>query len=216
MKQVLRIVDLTHEFLMETASEPTSLPGKDSGVHRTKLQSFLGTFLGTRVDAPAIVLDGAKTIDLFGPEAFVHDAVLLDLSDKKAREPIDDEDLEAAEERAGVALREGEMVLVQTGWERFYPNHDYWLNYPVLSENAAQYLEFKHVAALGVDTPSVDSPDSKTLPVHTILLRKEILVFENLCNLNRLSQTRFQLIALPLKVKAASAPVRAIAMLDGI
>ncbi len=142
------------------------------------------------------------------------DAVLLDLTHKRPRQLIDDEDLEAAEERAGLAVRESEIVIIHTGWDRFVFSEDYFSNHPGVSENGAEYLEFKHVAGVGVDAPNLDHPESKNFPAHAILLRKEIFVIENLCNLDKIEQPRFRLIALPLRVKASGSPVRAIAIVD--
>jgi len=169
---------------------------------------------GTHVDAPAYIFDGGKTIDQFKPEVFVGNAVLLDLTHKKPSEPIDDEDLEAAEERAGLAVREGEIVILYTGGENsIHGEGPSAASYPYLSENGAQYLEFKRVTMVGIDTPNIDPPNSKPLPAHATLLRKEILVLENLCNLDEIEQPRFRLAALPLKLKASTSPVRAVAIL---
>lgn len=157
---------------------------------------------------------GGKTVDLLPPERFIGDAVLLDLTHKKPRDLIDDEDLEGAEEGVGLAVRAGEVVIIQTGWGRSSQSDEYSSSHAGLSKNGAEYLEFKRVAMVGVDSPNLDHPDSEDLSAHCILLGKEILILENLCNLERLKQSRFRIIALPLKVKAKVAPVRAIGMVD--
>jgi kynurenine formamidase len=167
----------------------------------------------THIDAPAYISDDGKTIDQYKPEVFVGNAVLLDLTHKKPGQAIDDEDLEAAEERAGLAVREGEIVVLYTGCERSIRGEGASAGYPYLSENGAQYLEFKRVRMVATDAPDLDPPNSKNLPAHATLLRKEILVLENLCNLDKIEGPRFRLTALPLKVKASTSPVRALAIL---
>ena len=162
----------------------------------------------TRLDAPALVLKGGRTVDLFPPDRFMGDAVLLDLTHKRAGDLIDDEDLEGAEEQAGLTVREGEIVIIHTGPAG--PGH----SHSGLSLNGAEYLEFKRVAMVGTDAPNLDHSGSGGLPVHRILLGKEILVIENLCNLEWLEQERFRIIALPLNVNAAVSLVRAIAMVN--
>ncbi|MFQ5941886.1 MAG: cyclase family protein, partial [Nitrososphaerales archaeon] len=48
---------------------------------------------------------------------------------------------------------------------------------------------------------------------HQILLKRNILILENLCNLNKISGTKFRLVVLPLKLKGTTgSPVRAIAI----
>ncbi len=165
-------------------------------------------------EAPAYLFSGGKGIDQFGLDSFMAEAVLLDLRNKKAGEPIDDEDLEAAEERAGLALREGETVILHTGWgsslrDMSVPAH------PYLSENGAEFLEFKRPFMVGIDAPSLDPDGGKGYPAHSILMRAEILVLENLCNLEKIQQSRFPLLALPLKISGSTSHVRAVAILEG-
>jgi kynurenine formamidase len=160
---------------------------------------------GTHLDAPAYLLKRERSINDFGLESFFSDAVILDLSHVRPGEAVDDEDLEAAEEAAGLALREGEMAIVYTGGVE---PHAY------LSENAAQYLEFKRVRMVGIDAPSIDSLMARGLPAHLTLLRRGILVLEGLCNLGEVDLPRFRLVAFPLKVNAPTSPVRALAILE--
>ncbi len=179
------------------------------------LEAFLrNAHAGTHVDAPAYVFNGGKMLAEFKPEMFVGNAVVLDLRHKKPGQPIDDEDLEAAEESAGLAVREGEAVILHTGWSRSPQDGDSLEKHIYLSENGAEYLEFKHVTMVGTDSPSVDPLGSANLPAHGILFRKEILVLESLCNLDKIEQPRFRLVALPLKVNASTSPVRAVAILS--
>ncbi len=147
-----------------------------------------------------------KKINDFRLESFFSDAVILDLGHVNPGEAVDDEDLEAAEEAAGLALREGEVAIVYTGG--VVKPHAY------LSENAAQYLEFKRVGMVGIDAPSIDNPISTDLPAHRTLLSRGILVLEGLCNLGEVDVPRFRFAAFPLKVNASTSPVRALAILE--
>jgi len=66
------------------------------------------------------------------------------------------------------------------------------------------------VTLVGIDTPSVDPADSKTLDSHQQLLRHDMRVLENLV-LDDVPPGDYELIALPLKLTGADAsPVRAI------
>lgn len=175
---------------------------------RVSLVDFArGFHSGTHVDAPAFLLKDGKTIDQLSPDALFRDAVLLDLGHAEPGEEINDEDLEAAEEESGLAVREGEAVILHTGWE---PQK----NYAFLSTNGAEYLEFKRVGVVGVDTPNLDGSLDNGYPAHTVLLQSEILVLEELCNLNLIESERFRLIALPLKVNSGCSAVRAVAVVD--
>ncbi len=66
------------------------------------------------------------------------------------------------------------------------------------------------VRLVGIDTPSVDPADSKTLDSHQQLLAHDMRVLENLV-LDEIAPGDFELIALPLKLAHADAsPVRAV------
>lgn len=66
------------------------------------------------------------------------------------------------------------------------------------------------VRLVGLDTPSMDELDSKTLPAHHALLKHGIAILENL-DLSAVPPGDYELIALPLKVAGADGtPVRAI------
>ena len=66
------------------------------------------------------------------------------------------------------------------------------------------------VRLVGLDTPSVDPADSKTLDAHQVLRQHDLRVLENLV-LDAVPAGDYELIALPLKLAGACAsPVRAV------
>lgn len=72
------------------------------------------------------------------------------------------------------------------------------------------WLAARGVKLIGLDTPSVDPADSKSLGSHQQLLRLNLRVLENLV-LDAVPEGDYELIALPLKLAGACAsPVRAI------
>ena len=139
----MKIIDLTHKMRSESAPVLRKLDFH-SNISKNRV-------LATHVEAPAYLMREGKTLDQFEPDLFFRDAVLLDLTHMKPRRLIDDEDLEAAEEEAGVAIREGEVVIIRTGWDQHARSKRYWSDHPALSENGAEYLEFKRVCGVGID-----------------------------------------------------------------
>lgn len=66
------------------------------------------------------------------------------------------------------------------------------------------------VRLIGIDTASIDPADSKDLPSHQVIRRREVRVLENLV-LDEVDEGDYELIALPLKLVTADAsPVRAV------
>lgn len=79
-----------------------------------------------------------------------------------------------------------------------------------LSPTAAAWLVHQGLRLWGVDAPSVDRRESKTLPVHHALLGHNAFVLENL-DLRDVPVGLYELIAPPLAVEGAdAAPVRAL------
>ena len=73
----------------------------------------------------------------------------------------------------------------------------------------------KQVAVLGVEPPSVadvNNPAELT-EVHQVLFRGGVLIVEGLANLDQLTQSEVEFIALPLRILGGDGcPVRAIAI----
>ncbi len=98
-------------------------------------------------------------------------------------------------------------VLVRT-YERVPPGWD-----PALAGYAAETVERLAdlgVQLIGIDTASIDPADSKLLPSHQVIRRRDLRVLENLV-LDEVAAGDYELIALPLKLSTADAsPVRAV------
>ena len=79
-----------------------------------------------------------------------------------------------------------------------------------LSAAAARWLVDNGALLIGLDTPSMDRIDSKTLPAHHTLLPARIAILENL-RLATVDPGAYELIALPLRWMGLDAsPVRAV------
>lgn len=83
-------------------------------------------------------------------------------------------------------------------------------NFSAFAPETLAWLAAQGVCLVGIDTPSVDPADSKTLDAHQQLLRHGLRVLENLV-LDAVPEGDYELIALPLKLAGACAsPVRAV------
>lgn len=81
---------------------------------------------------------------------------------------------------------------------------------PTMSAAAAAWFAANGVRLIGVDLPSVDPLDSKTLDVHHTLGRHGVTILEGLW-LEDVPEGEYELIAVPLKlVGADGSPVRAV------
>jgi arylformamidase len=82
--------------------------------------------------------------------------------------------------------------------------------FTALSPEAAAFLAERGVLLVGMDTPSVDPFDSKTLDAHHALFRGGVAILEGLV-LDGVPEGVYELIALPLRLAGLDAsPVRAV------
>ena len=155
--------------------------------------------------------------------AFVIDVSAQASSDRDYR--LRPEDVLAFERRHG-RIPAGAIVLLRTGWSRFWPDRmaylgddtagdDSGLHFPSYGRAAAELLvEGRRVGAIGVDTASIDHGPSREFRVHRIAAAGNVPGLENLTNLDALPPTGATVIALPMKIEGGSGgPVRAIAVL---
>jgi kynurenine formamidase len=132
-------------------------------------------------------------------------------------EPVTAEELRAAGSAQGIEEpREGDVVLVRTGYMRHWPDAERMVEHrgPGPDISAARWLADCGVHATGSDTETYEvqpAPDpgapSNPQPVHThLLIEHGVYIMENL-DLEELARDRvyeFLFVALPLKIRGAT------------
>lgn len=156
--------------------------------------------------------------------------VLLDIARLKGvdvvppESPITAEDLEAASARQGVEVREGDAVLLRTGWPRHWNERETFLGLragaPGPDEPAAAWLADRRVRMTGGETVAYEwIPPGRghaLLPVHRLLLVERGIFIIEMLDLTELAaeeEWEFLFVLTPLKVVGATGvPVRPIAV----
>lgn len=171
---------------------------------------FLSSHTGTHVDAPFHFLRNGKKIHQIDPGRFLREAVLVRVR-AKPDYSITKSDIVIHERRFG-KIPDHSTVVFATGWNDRAQRADFFERNPGLSDSAARYLASKRTNLVGIDSPSVDAGSNGRFSAHQILLKNDVLILENLCNLSKIMSSRFRLAAIPLKLQnATGSPVRAIA-----
>lgn len=108
----------------------------------------------------------------------------------------------------GIAAVTAARVLLKTGT---FPNKGCWnTDFAGLSVELVDALAARGVTTIGVDTPSVDLQESKTLEAHRAIFRHDISILEGL-DLSQAPAGTYELIALPLRLMGFDAsPIRAL------
>lgn len=232
-------IDLSHDFSSETVYWVTAKPferetvaeGKtDKGYYYSAYNYSAAEHGGTHVDAPVHFAENRRTVDEIPLEQLIAPAVKIDVSGKAAENRdylISVEDLTNWEANNGRIL-DSSIVLLQTGFGKFYPEKAKYLgtdqrgdeavkelHFPGLAPEAARWLvQNRKIKAVGLDTASIDYGQSQNFESHVALMSENIPAFENVANLDKLPDKGFQVIALPMKIKGGSgAPLRIIAYL---
>ncbi|BFP42048.1 cyclase family protein [Flavobacteriaceae bacterium GF1] len=234
-----KLVDLSHTYSHETVYWVTARLFQldtvfsgftDKGYYYSANNFSTAEHGGTHIDAPIHFAEKGQTVDEIPLTKLVGPAIKIDISSKALDNPdylISINDLMEWEAREKTKIPEGSIVLLQTGFARYYPDRIRYmgtaargilaikeLHFPGLSPEAAKWIvEQRNIHAIGIDTPSIDYGQSEFFESHVTLLSQNIPAFENLTNLDKLPSRGFEIIALPMKIKGGTgAPLRIVAL----
>lgn len=230
-------IDLTYAFDETTVYWPTAETFRldtvfegttDSGFYYSAYQYCAAEHGGTHLDAPVHFAEGKLPMDQIPLEQLIGEAVVVDVSAQAAANPdyqVTQADFEAWE-RANGPLPKGVIVLLRTGFGKYWPDRAKYmgtaergaaavakLHFPGLHPDAARWLVAnRSIKSIGLDTPSIDYGQSTLFESHRILFEKNVPAFENLANLDQLPPKGFWVFALPMKIKNGSGgPLRIVA-----
>jgi kynurenine formamidase len=231
-----KLLDLTHSFDNKTVYWPTAKPftwhreawGKAPGGYWYASASFEASeHLGTHMDSPIHFAERGATTDTVPLRQLVGPAAVIDISNATAKDanyellPADVE----AWERDNGRIPGGAIVLVRTGWSKFWPDRARYmgsavdgdvtrLRFPGISPAAAKVLVARRVDGVGIDTASLDHGPSKDFQTHRILNGAGVYGLENVANMDRIPPTGATVVALPMKIRnGTGGPVRIMAIL---
>jgi kynurenine formamidase len=232
-------VDLTHPFDESAIYWPTeegfvlergSAGRTDAGYWYEAHRMRLAEHGGTHLDAPVHFHEGGSTTERVSLARLIAPAVVVDVRESCAKDAdyaVSVADLERFEAAHG-RIPDGAALLLRTGFGGRWPDRARYLgtaergsaavaklHFPGLAPAAARWLVGnRRLAAVGLDTASIDPGTSQRFESHQILFAAEIPAFENLAHLERLPATGATLIALPMKIAGGSGgPLRAVAIL---
>jgi len=203
----------------------------------------LGSHVGTHIDALCHFSCGGKlyggdeaaglqsyggglrrhSIDTVPP--ILRRGVLLDIAPAAGLDPLPDDfeitaaQLDAAVSAAGVAIKPGDVVLLRTGWARYFRDPGKFISQvhgPGPGVAGARWLSSRGIFAAGSDTVAFEKVPDLAMPVHVHLLVEHGIHIVECLNLEELAKagvSEFAFVALPLKLEGATgSPVRPIAL----
>jgi len=227
-------IDLTYDFDENTIYWPTNTPfSHDTVFYGVTDKGFFyssGSYAadehgGTHLDAPIHFSAEKKAVEQIKVDQLTGEGILVDISERALKDKdylVSVEDFKHWETVNGI-IPDHSMILLFTAYGQFWNNREKYigtsltgpeavaeLHFPGLHPDAAKWLVSKrNIKGIGLDTPSIDYGQSEDFLSHQILCEKEILIFENVANLEKLPAKGFYIVAFPMKIKGGSgAPLR--------
>ena len=232
------IIDLSYPFDSETVYWPTAETFKletdfegvtDKGYYYSAYRYTAAEHGGTHIDAPVHFAKGRNSVDQIPLEQLMGPAIVVDVAQQCAGNPdylVGIDDFQKWEKQNG-KIEKGTIVLLRTGYGKYYPDRKKYLgtdergaaavaklHFPGLDPSAAGWLtQNRSIKAIGLDTASIDYGQSTLFESHRALFAHDVPAFENVANLDKLPVKGFAVIALPMKIKGGSGgPLRIVAI----
>lgn len=210
----MKIIDLSHPYKMEMTQFPGTPPIDVKQIAQIDEGGFRVTdfhaivHVGTHCDAPAHCVKGAKTMDEIPLDEFIGEAVIVDANVEEEKE-IKPDILKDYE------IKPGDIVLIRTGYSKYWGTDKYVEDSPYLSEKLAQALVDLKIKAIGIDFISPDKVEDNTSPVHKIFMNNNVHIIENLNRLDEIDKPRVFFAAAPVLIdKADGGFTRAFAVIE--
>src|SRR5882724_3537181 len=223
------VVDLSYPFDSSTVYWPTAETFRlekdfegttEQGYYYSAYRYSAAEHGGTHIDAPVHFAKGRNTVDEIPVEQLIGSGIVVDVirqCEKDRDYLVNESDFKNWERRNG-KIAAGTIVLLRTGFGKFYPDRKRYLgtdergaaavaklHFPGLHPDAARWLtQNRKIKAIGLDTPSIDYGQSTFFETHQILFAKNIPAFENLGDMSALPATGFVVIAMPMKIGGGS------------
>ena len=201
-----RVVDLTHPIKPGIPLWPGDPPVQFETMASIPAEGYLlrrfsmGEHSGTHISTPSALFDQGPGPDSIPPEALIAPAVAIDLRSSSSMDPdcvLKVDDIAEWERKHG-KIAAGSIVLLLTGWGRYWDEPERFINLGVdglmrtpgfTSGAVACLLDERGAAGIGIDTHGVDAGTDTGLTATRTALAKGALVLECLNNLDQLPAT---------------------------
>ncbi len=195
----VRVVDLSYAFDSDTVYWPTAESFKlekdfegvtEKGYYYSAYKYAAAEHGGTHIDAPVHFARGRNSVDQIPLDQLMGAAIVIDVT--KSCEGDPDYRVQSADfenwERMNGRIPAGTIVLLRTGFGKYYPDRKKYmgtdergpaavakLHFPGLHPDAARWLtQNRSIKAIGLDTPSIDYGQSTLFESHRTLFDKNI------------------------------------------
>jgi len=156
----------------------------------------MGEHSATHFNTPRTFSESGHGADEYEATPLIAPAVVIDCSDQAAKNAdfrLGIEDVLAWEAKHG-AIRSGDLVLLNSGWDCYWGDPDRFLgksqtglHFPGFGGDAVGFLlDERRIAGIGIDTHGVDGGQDQSFETNRLVLERGGIVLENLAGLAEL------------------------------
>ncbi len=164
--------------------------------------------VGTHIESPYHYIKDGADVSEIPLRNVVGECTLLDFSHMKINEGLKlDEFIKKAD-----LIQENDIVFLRFGLSKSYRT-DKSRTRPYLETEVVEWLVSKKIKCLGVDMSGIEKRGIPDQPNHRLLFSNNIPLIEHLANLDQITQSRFFVVAVPIRMHGVDAcPVSVIAL----
>jgi kynurenine formamidase len=222
-----RVIHLSHRIDTDIPKWPGDPPVEFTSVAEIQddgyyLRRFsLGEHSATHINAPNSFYVNGVSVDKYLASSLILPAVVINICKQAAVDSdyvLTVSDIQTWETQFG-QIPAGNLVILYTGWQEKWSNQKAFFNqdiqgkmhFPGFSQEATEFLiTHRQIAGVGIDTHGVDSGQDSNFTINRLLLKRSLIVIENLTNLDKLPPQGTTLIIGILRLKGGSGSPAAI------
>jgi hypothetical protein len=222
-----RVIHLSHLIDTDIPKWPGDPPVEFASVAEIQddgyyLRRFsLGEHSATHINAPNSFYVNGVSVDKYLGSSLILPAVVINICKQAAVDSdyvLTVSDIQTWETQFG-QIPAGNLVILYTGWQEKWSNQKAFFNqdiqgkmhFPGFSQEATEFLiTHRQIAGVGIDTHGVDSGQDSNFTINRLLLKRSLIVIENLTNLDNLPPQGTTLIIGILRLKGGSGSPAAI------
>ena len=153
----------------------------------------LGNHNGTHIDAPFHFVEDGKTVEKVDPEKLIGPCQVLEVAPKTNL--IEKSDIEGKIKSKRILFKTSNSALL---------DKPFTSNYVSIGLSSAQYLAGLKTELVGIDYFGCEAKGSPGHPVHTVLLKSDVVIVEGI-NLLEVEPGEYEILVGALKLAAAEA-----------
>lgn len=170
----------------------------------------LGSHTGTHIDAPLHALVNGIGLGAQPLDSYIGETLIVDIHDAEAGSIISIDMIEPAWKD----FPHINKIILRTDWHKKCANDstlDYFMDYPALDMQLADWLVEKGIASIGLESPSISATDH--MRIHRRLLSANVVILESLVNVASIKNNIAEIHCVPLNIPGIDGcPVRAYAI----